>query len=99
MPDDGVRLLSRSTRRVMRSLSQRQLPASGWLTKVVFCGHRCHICNQKFLRTGVEPVTLGSQCFRYSPTLFQLSYRRPHLLHQRPRFTVVVYLDRTFGKD
>jgi hypothetical protein len=36
------------------------------------------IYKQKFLRTGVEPVTLGSQFFRYSPTLFQLSYRRPY---------------------
>ena len=37
---------------------------------------RKRTCVTGILRTGIEPVTLGCQINHYSPTLFQLSYRR-----------------------
>ena len=40
--------------------------------------------SKSILRTGVEPVTLGCTCgIHYSPTLFQLSYRRLFWLRKR----------------
>jgi hypothetical protein len=43
---------------------------------------------QKILRTGVEPVTLGSHSVSlYSPTLFQLSYRR-HTISFNKYYTI-----------